>query len=444
VRLTAAQEAANALLGGAARHVLLDGGSRSGKTFLLVRAMCLTALAVPGSRQAILRFRFNAVKEAVAMDTYPAVMRDCFPGVAAPINKSDWYAQFANGAEIWFGGLDDKERTEKILGKEYCRILLNECSQIPWATRNIVVTRLAQRCHYEIDGRRLELPLRMYYDCNPPGKGHWTYRLFHLHVDPETRVRLPDPGNYATMRLNPRDNAENLPPEYLSELERLPARLQRRFLRGEYADEAQGQLWTEDMLDRWRTLDAQLPDMQRIIVAVDPSGASDDDTDHDEVGIMVGGLGSDGNGYLLEDLTINAGPARWGSVVTQAFERHAADLVVGEANYGGDMVRHVIQTARARTPYKSVRASRGKVVRAEPIAGLHETGKIRLVGNFAKLEDELLAMTTHGYVGERSPNRADAFVWLFTELFPGLTRAEPQQREQRRVAYPHGAGGWMV
>src|SRR3990167_305931 len=97
-----------------------------------------------GSRHSILRFRFNHVKASIVHDTFPKVMNLCFAGYPYRLEKTDWYAQFDNGAQIWFGGLDDKEVTEKRLGQEYVSIFLNECSQIPFASRNLAVTRLAQ------------------------------------------------------------------------------------------------------------------------------------------------------------------------------------------------------------------------------------------------------------------------------------------------------------
>jgi hypothetical protein len=123
VILTAKQQQANALLQTSAKHVLLDGGSRSGKSALFVRAICSRAIKAPASRHAILRFRFNHCKESIGMDTLPAVMSKCFPQVPYTMNKSDWFAQLPNKSEIWLGGLDDKERTEKILGKSTRRYI---------------------------------------------------------------------------------------------------------------------------------------------------------------------------------------------------------------------------------------------------------------------------------------------------------------------------------
>ena len=130
----------------------------------------------------------------------------------------------------------------------------------------------------------------------------------------------------------------------------------------------------------------------------------------DAIGIGVCALGTDGNGYVLEDLTLLAGPAKWGGVVASAYNRHKADRVVAEKNYGGAMVEHTVRAADPNISYKGVTATRGKVVRAEPISALTEKGKIKFVGNFPDLEDELGAFTTTGYIGERSPNRADSTI----------------------------------
>lgn len=413
--LTARQQEANAILASPAMHQLFYGGARSGKTFVIVRAICVRAVKVQ-SRHAMLRFRFNHIKESIVYDTFPKLMGLCFPQIPYEINKSDWFAKLPNGSEIWFGGLDDKERTDKILGKEYASIFFNECSQIPYGSVETALTRLAQKTG---------LPLRAYYDENPPDKNHWTYKKFVKKLDPVSGAQLPDPANYQFIQLRPEDNAENLAPEFIGTLQALSGRRRKRFLEGEFADANPNALWSPEIFDKWRILDDRMPDLQRIVVGVDPSGSGDEDNrDNDEIGIVVAGLGTDGNAYVLEDLTVKAGPATWGKIATGAFERHAADMIVGEKNFGGAMVEHVIKTARANTPFKAVTASRGKVVRAEPISSLAENGKIRHVGYFTELEDELSGFTTTGYTGERSPNRADAYVWAISELFPGLTRSE--------------------
>jgi phage terminase large subunit-like protein len=171
-------------------------------------------------------------------------------------------------------------------------------------------------------------------------------------------------------------------------------------------------------------LNGEIPDMTRMVIGVDPSGAKDEASDGDAIGIVVGGIGTDGNAYLLEDCTIKAGPAVWGKVAASAFDRHRADVIACEKNYGGEMARFTIQTARANTPVKMVNATRGKVVRAEPFSSLYEQGKIRHVGYFHEMEDELISFSQNGYLGQGSPNRADAWIWVLTELFPGMVRSD--------------------
>ena len=439
MKLTAKQVEANAILQTSAKHILLDGGSRSGKTALFIRAICHRAIKAPRSRHAILRFRFAHVKESIGMDTLPKIMRDCFPQIPCNINKSDWFLPLPNGSEIWLGGIDDKERTEKILGKEFATILLNECSQIPFSSRNLVVTRLAQKCDYTLNGVKSTLALKMYYDQNPPSKSHWAYQLFYLNRDPETKQTITDAQDYAKLTMNPRDNVGNLPADYISSLEKLPARLRKRFLDGIYGDAAPDALWTEEIIDRWRVSGDDVPRMVRIVIAIDPSGSGDEDNAaNDEIGIIAAGLGIDGNAYVLEDATVKGGPKIWGDVATSCYDRQMANLIVAETNFGGEMVRFVVQAAKPNVPFKKLVASRGKSVRAEPVSVLHEQGKVRFVGRFSELEDELCGFTSRGYMGQNSPNRADALVWVISELFPGIARSEPK----KPLPEPEPAG-WM-
>jgi predicted phage terminase large subunit-like protein len=441
---TARQSEALRTIGSEALHILLEGGSRSGKTFIACRAIVVRALAAPGSRHAIFRFRFSHAKASIGLDTLPKVFKVCFPGVEYKLDKTDWVFRLPNGSEIWVGGLDDKDRVEKVLGLEFATIYLNESSQIPYASRNMAVTRLAQRVTHTVGGVEKELRLKMIYDCNPPSQAHWTYQLWHRGVDPDTKQPV-DRQQYARLLMNPKDNAENLPGDYIPSLEKLPERMRLRFLEGRYGDITENALWNIERIEQQRV--EELPDMQRIVVSIDPSGAGDEDNEgNDEIGIAVCGLGVDGNGYVLEDLTVKTGPAGWGRVATTAFERHAADIIVGESNFGGAMVKFVVQTSKPGVPFKMVTASRGKVVRAEPISALTEQGKIRFAGRFNELEEELCAFTTGGYIGSGSPNRADAVVWGMTELFPGLTKVEKPKREFKRAAVREGGGsnGWMA
>jgi phage terminase large subunit-like protein len=423
VKLTPKQNLANKVLAGDATHCMLFGGSRSGKTFLLTRAVCTRAIKAPKSRHAIVRFRFNAIKASIVMDTFPKVMQLCFPGVKYALNKTDWFATLENGSEIWFAGLDDKERTEKILGMEFATIYANECSQIPYASVETAITRLAQKAEQQAIDNLPARPLKpkVYYDCNPPSKAHWSYKIFREKRNPDTKEPLAKPDNYVSMQINPADNVENLADGYLDTLNSMSARAKKRFRDGEFADATPNQLFPDEHIDRWRVTDGVLPDMVRVVVAVDPSGADDqDNADNDAIGVVVAGLGTDGNAYVGPDLTVKAGPATWGKVATDAYDRHEADAVVGETNFGGAMVAHVIKTCRPRTNFQAVTASRGKAQRAEPFSALYEQGKVRHVGYMSELEEELSAFSTYGYTGAHSPNRADAAIWALAALFPQI------------------------
>ena len=424
MKLTPRQEEAQAVVAGNATHILGVGGSRSGKTFLFTRDLIVRAIKAPESRHAIFRFRLSHLVSSVFLDTFPKVMKLCFPAVTYDTHMQEKYVTFPNGSEIWFAGLDDKDRTEKILGMEFATLYFNECSQIPYNSITMARTRLSQKVDQKITGRDdVPLRLRAFYDENPPSKNHWTYRTFIEKMDPETRTPLASPDDYAVFFINPVDNIANLSSEYIGQLESLPAKMRARFLEGRFADATPNALFPDEYIDRWRVIDGKVPDFVRVVVSVDPSGSDDiDNADNDEIGIVVVGLGTDGNAYVIEDLTVKAGPATWGRVATTAYDRHAADCIVGETNYGGAMVKNTIQVSRPRTPFKGVTASRGKYVRAEPFSALYEQGKVRHVGRFVQLEEELAGFSSAGYTGGKSPNRADALIWGLAELFPGMIR----------------------
>lgn len=429
--LTEKQREANRLLAGPARNIMLRGGSRSGKTFVLVRAIIQRAINAPGSRHVIFRFRFNHAKTSVWSDTMPKVLKLCFPSLRVRFDKTDFYVELPNGSQVWIAGLDDKERVEKILGQEYATLYFNESSQIPWASVETAMSRLAQKVELAAEiakatGRKF-LALKAYFDCNPPSKLHWSYQLFRAGVKPGTKEALPNPDDYAEMKVNPTDNSENLPAEYFDVLASMSAAKRLRFEAGEWASEVNGALWAaEDRkapdgrvmpgIDSLRV--AALPEMRRIVVAVDPSGTRGDGGG-DDIGIIVAGVGIDGHGYVIADETCNLSPEGWGRRAVDLYHRHKADRIVAERNFGGDMVRFTVSTADKNASFKEVVASRGKAVRAEPVSALYEQGRVHHVGYFPDLEDQMVNFTASGFVGEGSPDRADALVWALTELMLG-------------------------
>lgn len=243
---------------------------------------------------------------------------------------------------------------------------------------------------------------------------------------PIIRELVKDPGTVVT-RGSTFDNAANLPKKFLDRLRQKydGTRLGRQELNAEILDDLPGALWNRDAIDKARV--KIVPDMQRIVVAVDPSGTKGESDDGDEIGIVVAGKGVDGRGYVLADQTCKLSPDGWGRRAVAAYhgqwsktpDRFKADRIVAERNFGGAMVEHVIKTIDRNVSYKEVTASRGKVARAEPVAALYEQGKVSHVGSFPELEDQMCQIDASGYIGEGSPDRADALVWALTELMLG-------------------------
>ena len=227
---TPKQNEAVSKLSSEARHIMLYGGSRSGKTFISVYAMIVRACKIK-SRHAILRLNFNHIKTSIWLDTLPKVLKVAFPGLPVEWNKTDYYITLPNGSEVWVAGLDDEKRVEKILGKEYSTLYFNECSQIPYKSIQVALTRLAERN---------ELKKKAYYDQNPPSKKHWSYWLFEKHLDPVDNVPV-DKDKYTSLLMNPKDNLDNIDPEYITEiLDNLPEAQRKRFKDGEFTTDDDG------------------------------------------------------------------------------------------------------------------------------------------------------------------------------------------------------------
>lgn len=208
------------------------------------------------------------------------------------------------------------------------------------------------------------------------------------------------------------DNFENLAPQFLEQIVSRyeGTRIGRQELNAELLDDIEGALWKRQEIDDLRVRVA--PEMQRVVVAIDPAVTSGEDADM--TGIVVCGKGVDGFGYVLADRTCRMSPDGWARRATAAYDQFNADRILAEVNNGGDLVERVIRTVGGHYPYRAVHASRGKVTRAEPIAALYEQGKIKHVGSFPELEDQMCMYTPDGYDG--SPDRVDAMVWAFSDL----------------------------
>ena len=187
--------------------------------------------------------------------------------------------------------------------------------------------------------------------------------------------------------------------------------LGRQELYAEIIEQTEGALWTQALIDKGRVrADTDVP-LQRIIVAIDPAVTSNENSD--ETGIVVVGRDFNNQYYVLEDLSGVHPADKWGRISVRAFYDWDADCIVAEVNNGGDLVERLLRTIDRNIPYRSVRATRGKLVRAEPIQALYEQEKVHHVGSFPELESQMVS-----YTGEttESPDRLDALVWGLSEI----------------------------
>lgn len=421
--LTDKQKEIRAIFSTAARYCLVYGGSRSGKTFFIVYAIITRAIKSPGSRHAIFRRHGVAVKQSIGKDTFKKVMELAYPDVEYKWHEQDSYFSFPhNKAEVWLAGLDDKDRVDKVLGKEYVTLYFNEASEIPLASYNVALTRLAQVCK-QVDGRPLQQ--KVYVDLNPTTTSHWTYRMWVDGINPEGETKV-DQDNYSYIVVNPMDNMANLDADYLKSLRELPERQRQRFFYGEFTGDLEHALWRRRDIKRSQNVPGE---MKRIVVAIDP--AISNDVGSDETGIIVAGIDKDNKCYVLEDASGKYRPEEWARRAVTLFDLYEADRIVAETNQGGAMVKHTIETQRKGVPFTDVKATRGKFIRAEPVAALYEQGKVFHAHEFTELENQMCSFTIdfdrklQGY----SPDRVDALVWALTELFPRIIR-KPMHNKQ--------------
>ncbi len=210
------------------------------------------------------------------------------------------------------------------------------------------------------------------------------------------------------------DNAPNLAPQFVDSIIKRyeGTRLYRQEIQGDILDDVADAILSSELIAELRVTEP--PTLGRVVVGVDPAATAGDRADN--TGIVVAGIGTDGDLYAIEDASCRLGPAGWARRVVDAYRKHGADLIVAEKNQGGLMVEHTIRSIDADVPIKLVTATRGKHVRAEPILSRFEQRRAHTTDGLNKLEEQLVAFTPAGYEGDRSPDSADAFIWAATEL----------------------------
>lgn len=259
----------------------------------------------------------------------------------------------------------------------------------------------------------------------------WDMLMFGLRLGADPRcvvTTTPKPGallrrllsdpTVAVTRATTYDNRANLAPAFLDQIIRRyeGTRLGRQELLAEFLDDVPGALWTRETIERARIGRGRHPDLARIVVAIDPAMTSGEEAD--ETGLIVAGRDQRGHGYVLADQSGRYAPAEWARRAVALYREHKADRIVAEVNAGGEMVEATVRMVAPEVAYRAVRASRGKVVRAEPVAALYEQGRIHHAGAYPDLEDQMCAFTTdfdRGAAGY-SPDRVDALVWALSDL----------------------------
>jgi phage terminase large subunit-like protein len=253
--------------------------------------------------------------------------------------------------------------------------------------------------------RAVNKPNRVILVMNPSYKSHWIYNRFVKYPREDT--------NY--IHTTYLDNQNNLSPSFVAQAERTRTENLHRYnhlFLGHWLEDAEGMLWNRQIIERLRM--ATAPQLERIVVSVDPAASAN--LDSDETGIVVCAKDAKGNGYVLEDLSGKYSPSQWAAVAVKAFERWNADCIVAEKNMGGDMVESVLRSQNTTARIKLVNATKGKYVRAEPIYSLYEQNKIYHIGQFPILENQMITFDPDK---GKSPDRVDALVWGFTELLLG-------------------------
>ena len=209
---------------------------------------------------------------------------------------------------------------------------------------------------------------------------------------------------------------------------------------GDYEPQIAGAIWTRHLINACRVEQMNVS-RERTLIGIDP--AVSDTVASNEHGIVCCALGADQKGYVLEDASRSGSPHEWATRAVNLYDKYDADAIVIEINQGGDMCRHTLESVRRGVRIIEVRATRGKHVRAEPISSLYALGLVHHVGSFLEIEDQLCRFTSAGWDGDKdkSPDRAEAMIWCFTELFSKMTtpKTEPEQ-----IPYQSNViGGWM-
>ena len=394
------------------RYKALYGGRASAKSHFFAECMIANAAMNTGFRGLCVREVQKSLKESAKrlLEDKINVM-----GYGARFNVKHDEIGTPGGGVISFTGMN-QQNSESVKSYENYSVCWVEEASV-FSARSLELIRPTIRAPSS----------ELWFSWNP-----------HHASDPVDKFfRGLSPPDNSIVRKVTYENNEYLPHEMVAEMQmdrkNSPDRFAHIWL-GEYAPNKVGAIW--NMANIHENRRHEIPPLKRILVSVDPAISNTDYSD--EHGIIAGGVGEDGRGYSIDDVSIHGSPQQWAERAVATYDKYDADAIVVERNQGGDMVRHTLQTVRPSIKVIDVVATRGKHVRAEPISAMYAINQVSHVGSFPELESQMCQMTAGGYEGNGSPDRCDAMVWLLTELFPSIIRKSAKKQHNKPRS-----GGWM-
>lgn len=360
-----------------------------GKTWVGSNWIIEQALSQPGSVWAVVAPTFRDVR-ATCFEGPSGIRKSLEPGIEDQWRRNELRLDLINGSIIYGFSADQPERLRGTnLSGAWCDELGSWRYPEAWYEGLIPALRIGE--HPRVVVTTTPRPTKLV-------KELYQRRDGTVHV---TRA--------ATW-----ENAKNLSATALEEMRARyeGTRLGRQELEGELLEDLEGALWRRSDIDAARIKPNEVPDLTRIVVAIDPAVTSEEDSD--ETGIIVAGEDGRGHGYILADLSLMGTPEQCMRRAVGAYHHYAADCIVAEVNNGGDYLGAVLRAADPNVPYRTVRASRGKAIRAEPVSALAEQHRLHHVGSFPELEDQMCNLTPG--VSNGPDDRVDAAVWAVMEL----------------------------
>lgn len=381
------------------RYVLMEGGRGSGKSVAL--STFLNHLTFDKNNK-ILFTRYTMVSAETSIIPEFREKSEWLGNEDAFSFKNTEVINTKADTEILYRGLKPSSKTANSALKSVNNV-------------NILVLEEAQECADEDLFDRVDFSIRTKHKknlviivLNPTDKGHWIYKRFYDERGNKKR------SDTLYIKSSYHDNLDNLDDSFIKRANEIKESNPRKYdniFMGNWLSDVQGALWTFKMLDKAREV-RKLGRYKRIVIAIDPAVSSKKTSD--ETGIIVSGVDTLDNLVVIDDISGRYTPNEWANRALNAYYKYEADCILGEVNNGGDLIEANVKNIDQNVKFKQVRATRGKILRAEPIAGLYEQNRVYHVKRFPELEEQMTSYT--GEPGDTSPDRLDSLVWALTEL----------------------------